>query len=578
MLTRNPWTDAPSRQRPDPCADDCTTACPACGGLKCLCRPHFFPGQLLSDEDLNRLEQYVVDKNKLRNRYLHGWGVACGLEVVCDGCAPESVVVRSGYALSPCGDDIVVCGDQSVNICDLINACEPREPRCEPPYERQPRDCRGGRSKWVLGICYDERPSRGITAQVGAGDDACHGSCGCGGGSGGGCGCGGATKKANGSGSCGCGGTTRPAASKRREYKPQCEPTQICEGYRFVVYPAEREDWGVDISKYDGAGSDALLLWLYANRARFGPLIERVLCCVIKGMQLRATIREGKPVDGYAAVGTYTEYAEALAEFAEDFAIHRCAFLTKTATLRPQSLDIRRRYEAGQLDMNEVSAGLAQLDMTWLDIISECFCSALLPQCPAPAKTNCVPLAVITLQGDGCRVEEICNWEARKLLITWPTVTYWLSWLPWNRLREWISTLCCGDGRERSLFTALLVLLGTTASKAAASATPTKTAPAKYAMTDEATMSRAFASDNLLLHMLSEFEGLKTQDLGAGAYPMWANIAAKIGGGGAAKAFTAKAAPVAADDTMTRLTQRLENAEKKLAAQDKEIAALRKKK
>src|SRR5918994_5495222 len=78
-------------KRPDPCADD-KPACPACGDLQCLCRPRFFPGQLLTDQDLNRLQQYVIDKNRLHNRYLHGWGVACGLEVVCDVCDPGHVV------------------------------------------------------------------------------------------------------------------------------------------------------------------------------------------------------------------------------------------------------------------------------------------------------------------------------------------------------------------------------------------------------------------------------------------------------------------------------------------------------
>ena len=89
----NPWAKA-SRQRPDPCEGDCTPRCPSCGGLKCYCRPRFFPGQLLTDRELNGLEQYVVDKNRLHNRYLHGWGVACGLEVTCDNCDNGNVVVR----------------------------------------------------------------------------------------------------------------------------------------------------------------------------------------------------------------------------------------------------------------------------------------------------------------------------------------------------------------------------------------------------------------------------------------------------------------------------------------------------
>ncbi len=39
--------------------------CPECGGLECLCRPRFFAGQLLTEQDLNRLESYIVEKNKL---------------------------------------------------------------------------------------------------------------------------------------------------------------------------------------------------------------------------------------------------------------------------------------------------------------------------------------------------------------------------------------------------------------------------------------------------------------------------------------------------------------------------------
>ena len=72
-------------------APGCSTppACPACGGLECLCRPRFFAGQLLTEDDLNRLDHYIVAKNRLHNRYLIGWGVACGLEVVCNVCGPD---------------------------------------------------------------------------------------------------------------------------------------------------------------------------------------------------------------------------------------------------------------------------------------------------------------------------------------------------------------------------------------------------------------------------------------------------------------------------------------------------------
>ena len=110
--------------------------CPACGGLECLCRPRWFAGQLITEEDLNRLDHYITGKNKLYNRHLHGWGVVCGLEVLCHPCE-GFVLVKSGYALSPCGDDIVVCRDEAVNVCDLIKRCRDdmqRQWDCEPAW------------------------------------------------------------------------------------------------------------------------------------------------------------------------------------------------------------------------------------------------------------------------------------------------------------------------------------------------------------------------------------------------------------------------------------------------------------
>lgn len=594
------------RQRPDPCEEPCTPRCPACGGLQCLCRPRFFPGQLLTDEDLNRLQRYVIDKNKLHNRYLHGWGVACGLEVVCDPCSPRSVIVRTGYALSPCGDDIVVCEDQSVDVCDLIDACEPRDPVCEGPYSAPPRDCRGGADRWVLAICYDEKPVRGITAQLGAGDTTasarckCGGSssCGCGGsatssragscgcGGGGGCGCGGGHAHSSASArACSCGGTAAKPVNGRKPYKPQCEPTQICEGFRFMAYPAPRVDARVDIPDPGRAGisSDLLWAWLYANRSRFGPLIERVLCCVTRAMELRAAIRQGKAIDRLFAESTYRQYANALAEFAADFALHRCSFVSRTHQLRDAAREWKWESPEYRTDAQRIDAlnnRVTELDITWLDIVSECLCSALLPACPTPASTNCVPLAVVTLEADACRVVEICNWSERKLLITWPTVTYWLSWLPWERLRQWIAGMCCGTDRDREALRLLTLLLGVVFSRAKYQATVATTAmpmmaagapagAAPVAATDP--MAKAFAADDLLTHVLGGFERLKTGEGDAALEPMWAGLMARM------TEPAALASPAAPAADLAEMAKRLERAEQRLLDQDKEITRLKKK-
>ena len=61
MTPTSVYSSLAARTTTDPCAP-----CPECGGLECLCRPRFFAGQLLTEADLNRLDHYIVAKNRLQ--------------------------------------------------------------------------------------------------------------------------------------------------------------------------------------------------------------------------------------------------------------------------------------------------------------------------------------------------------------------------------------------------------------------------------------------------------------------------------------------------------------------------------
>src|SRR5215471_18466852 len=70
----------------------------ACGSVGCatcqnqgFVRPLFFAGQLLTEEDLQKLIDYVVGKNRLHNQRLWGDGVVCGLDVTCNPCGGGTV-------------------------------------------------------------------------------------------------------------------------------------------------------------------------------------------------------------------------------------------------------------------------------------------------------------------------------------------------------------------------------------------------------------------------------------------------------------------------------------------------------
>ena len=101
--------------------------CPGCGGgsgmrspAGSFARPRFFAGQLLQDDDLAAIDSYVAGKNRLHNRFLHGDGVVCGLDVSCHPCGGGSVMVGSGYALDCCGNDIVVPCREELDVLAMI--------------------------------------------------------------------------------------------------------------------------------------------------------------------------------------------------------------------------------------------------------------------------------------------------------------------------------------------------------------------------------------------------------------------------------------------------------------------------
>ena len=77
-------------------------------GLK---RPHFFPGKLLTSEDLELEQQYVREKLKRHNRSLHGFGIVSGLKVTIKS---EEIVIEPGLAIDCEGNEVIIDNEQSV--------------------------------------------------------------------------------------------------------------------------------------------------------------------------------------------------------------------------------------------------------------------------------------------------------------------------------------------------------------------------------------------------------------------------------------------------------------------------------
>lgn len=97
----------------------CKECCDVCQDQG-FARPHFFAGQLLTEEDLEQLTQYVVGKNRLHNQRLWGDGVVCGLDVKNHPCGGGQVIVEPGYALDCCGNDVVLPCSKTLDINAMV--------------------------------------------------------------------------------------------------------------------------------------------------------------------------------------------------------------------------------------------------------------------------------------------------------------------------------------------------------------------------------------------------------------------------------------------------------------------------
>lgn len=415
------------------CQDACVPC--GCGKLNCLCRPSWFAGMVLRDEDLQRLDRYIIERFRRVNLQFFGPGVVNGLEVRCDPCGP-GVVVGCGHAISPCGDDIVVCDDSYVDVCKLIEKCRQKERDDCLPHQR-PRACPDLNEKWVLAIEYTERPERGVLPLRREAAKAC----GCGGGSGG-CGCGGEGA----SGGCGCeggaSGWSGKGTERPRGAPPACEPTLLCEDFRFRICPPP----DLPPACRTGRGDDK------DAETESGPMLERIKCCTDALMKDLPTVPPFNPQNpGPDVIQRSDEWyrwfcliKQHLLNFVSRFPVSNCqalADIQRLTPLRRQDFPSDAAYLAWWFET------LQRLAVILVELLFACVCSGLLPPCPDSATSTSVPIATVTVSyaGSGCRVVSVCNWtRLRKYSANLRTLNYWWSFLPFGReLRRLLECLCC---------------------------------------------------------------------------------------------------------------------------------------
>lgn len=126
-------------------------------------RSRYFAGLLVTADDLTQDQIYVREKLRRHNRMLHGWGVVCGARVR-KGQGDCEIVIEAGYILDPCGNEIVIPSDVTVDVCkeDLNgNAAGPCGEVFDPWCSDVRMDRNPGQTLYVA-VCYDECQTRPV--------------------------------------------------------------------------------------------------------------------------------------------------------------------------------------------------------------------------------------------------------------------------------------------------------------------------------------------------------------------------------------------------------------------------------
>ncbi len=83
-----------------------------------LVRPIFFPGKLLTADDLNAEQEYFIGRHRRHNRALHGFGVVQGLRVSSSGAG--HIQISAGLALDCLGQEVILEQTKEIKILKSV--------------------------------------------------------------------------------------------------------------------------------------------------------------------------------------------------------------------------------------------------------------------------------------------------------------------------------------------------------------------------------------------------------------------------------------------------------------------------
>lgn len=418
------------------CAPGCD--CARCG-LASHVRPRYYAGQLLSEADLRDEQAYQIAKTRLHNRYLHGYGVVCGLEVTCEACDDRSVTIRPGYALGPCGEDIIVPCAETIDVIAAIEACRRRDTDCDPIVSR-PRDIDRTEEHWCITLAYDELQ---VTPKAVLRNDRSEG-----------CGCGESTKGCEGGhkGSRACGDDCDCAPVPTRVYEPgkglACEPTRVRETYRIGVVDRDCTscDTSLRQSEFAKAGKElGSALGVTTKQVGTANAMALMMYALVPYEQLPSKYQDPNTVTTTltrSKRGIWDLYAENPLDVAcPDLKTVKAVEILDPPQQGTMFSDVPQASQEWQATQQAAALDLGTLFVRYL---WEYVCRKLLVPCPPEPCDDRIVIGCVTVR-DG-RVDHVCNFSCRRRAGSFVARDYWLSLFGIKPLiLGLVERLCCGS-------------------------------------------------------------------------------------------------------------------------------------
>jgi hypothetical protein len=110
---------------------------------------------LLDENDFRAEQQYHVEKRKLHNKMLHGWGVVCGFNIVWEKDT-KWFTIEHGYALDCHGNEIFMCNDTKIDLTSIDCSSQQSTPNPMTPADCEQLEDGADLRSYFIGIRYKD--------------------------------------------------------------------------------------------------------------------------------------------------------------------------------------------------------------------------------------------------------------------------------------------------------------------------------------------------------------------------------------------------------------------------------------